>query len=593
MFDTILGLLVVFAIIAAVASAVVELWVRIWGLRMRNLRAALIDLLDAQSQVSSQCCERQAAIRLTDAMLSAYRRERALDVIPGSMPPEVFARLLLRLGEMHPPVLRRHLADITQGADDPHVALAQWFATAMEEVSARWRWRTRLRLAVAGIVLAIVGNVDAIFLFRFMLNDHSAVATVVQRVKEAIPDGIEHGDLAQSAQLWLFLMHFPVGWPPAAWHWAVPLGWLLTGVAASLGAPFWWDLLRSMLRVRGHRAAPMSHAPRQRESVVQGTVNPVAPSLPDIEPVRQALAHWQDPAARAVVLAACSAVVYAPPWQADAWWQELGVKVAPFADTGVGTQGAVLDVGPSLVVVFRGTEMRAEDWATDARFVLTQPQWLAAAAVRQPSHVGWWLRLRNWWRRTRGDLPLVDTRVGEPAIHSGFSEALSDVLYRHLHQLVRDMRTDNHPPGCIWTGHSLGGALATLAAARCVLKGTPVQEVSTFGQPRVGNAAFAAWYQRQLGAVHYTYAGVHDPVSLLPPVVMGYAPVGQLRLLHASGSVESTPPLWYQHLAQGTALWHDGSDALQDGAAAHGINATLDQLMAWWDTQQRGVPATS
>lgn len=44
------------------------------------------------------------------------------------------------------------------------------------------------------------------------------------------------------------------------------------------------------------------------------------------------------------------------------------------------------------------------------------------------------------------------------------------------------------------TGHSLGGALAILAAADIKSVGHKVDEVYTFGQPRVGNVAFSKWY---------------------------------------------------------------------------------------------------
>ena len=52
----------------------------------------------------------------------------------------------------------------------------------------------------------------------------------------------------------------------------------------------------------------------------------------------------------------------------------------------------------------------------------------------------------------------------------------------------------------IWAGHSLGGALATLAAydiAHLLLEdgNRPIQQVYTFGAPRTGNHAFAEDFQ--------------------------------------------------------------------------------------------------
>jgi len=70
----------------------------------------------------------------------------------------------------------------------------------------------------------------------------------------------------------------------------------------------------------------------------------------------------------------------------------------------------------------------------------------------------------------------------------------------------------------LW-GHSLGGAMATLAAVRLKrLEGIQTVEVFTFGSPRVGNAAFRKLY-RDWGLHETTlrFAHVFDPVPYLPP----------------------------------------------------------------------------
>jgi|GEM_PF-1837642 len=51
----------------------------------------------------------------------------------------------------------------------------------------------------------------------------------------------------------------------------------------------------------------------------------------------------------------------------------------------------------------------------------------------------------------------------------------------------------------IWlTGHSLGGALATVAAFRLTNLGIPVSGLITFGSPKVGNDVFASYLERRL-----------------------------------------------------------------------------------------------
>lgn len=73
----------------------------------------------------------------------------------------------------------------------------------------------------------------------------------------------------------------------------------------------------------------------------------------------------------------------------------------------------------------------------------------------------------------------------------------------------------------IITGHSIGGAIATLAAAEIRSLGFK-PALYTFGSPRVGNAAFAGFVDSQemeMGG-NYRMTHVNDPVPQLPPTWM-------------------------------------------------------------------------
>lgn len=80
-----------------------------------------------------------------------------------------------------------------------------------------------------------------------------------------------------------------------------------------------------------------------------------------------------------------------------------------------------------------------------------------------------------------------------PLVHHGFLRAYASVRDPLMAEMSR--ATTAFSPGAplTCTGHSLGGALATLSAAdvRARHPATPVTLV-TVGQPRVGNAAWAA-----------------------------------------------------------------------------------------------------
>src|SRR5262249_14299388 len=85
-----------------------------------------------------------------------------------------------------------------------------------------------------------------------------------------------------------------------------------------------------------------------------------------------------------------------------------------------------------------------------------------------------------------------------------------------------------------YTGHSLGAALATLAATR-----RAPQAVYTFGSPRVGKEAFV----RSLMSIPiYRVVDDEDVVTRVPPEILGFRHVGEVHTLKEP-EVTSFPPV--------------------------------------------------
>lgn len=89
-------------------------------------------------------------------------------------------------------------------------------------------------------------------------------------------------------------------------------------------------------------------------------------------------------------------------------------------------------------------------------------------------------------------------------------------------------------PNLIITGHSLGGALATIAALDLQYNITSQREqairVRTFGAPRVGNGALAESYNRRVPDTTRFVFG-WDIVTRVPRLWQGYRHVGQEVML--------------------------------------------------------------
>ncbi len=100
--------------------------------------------------------------------------------------------------------------------------------------------------------------------------------------------------------------------------------------------------------------------------------------------------------------------------------------------------------------------------------------------------------------------------------HRGFLQALGDIWERLLAAVSQLVEASDRP---LWvTGHSLGGALALMAAWRLQRNFIKVHEVVTFGAPMVGNAAAAQAFEQEFAGKIFRYVNLEDPVPLLPSI---------------------------------------------------------------------------
>jgi hypothetical protein len=220
--------------------------------------------------------------------------------LPTEIPAELFARCLLDLldpaGEvpLTPKELTKKLAALGDDDIDEKLekalqaiiktlpptdaaalkkAIEDWFKGQMKSVSEAYRrWTKRWAIGI-GIGVAIFLNISAIGVFQTLYTEQpTRDATVALATSgEICPDATDAAALEKCASEKLTALHaagLPVGWNnmPKTWsEWGkwlkgfLPhvgdlfdqssdylrwLGWILTGLAASFGAPFWFDTIK-------------------------------------------------------------------------------------------------------------------------------------------------------------------------------------------------------------------------------------------------------------------------------------------------------------------------------------------------------------
>jgi len=114
------------------------------------------------------------------------------------------------------------------------------------------------------------------------------------------------------------------------------------------------------------------------------------------------------------------------------------------------------------------------------------------------------------------NLDFAQVEEGGAMVHRGYAREL-DGVDDLLLEMVRDHALGGKP--VYVTGHSAGGALATLAARRLHAAGAPVRAAVVFSAPRVGDRHFAASYPIPLLRIEHR----HDliPHLPLPPSLAG------------------------------------------------------------------------
>jgi hypothetical protein len=160
-------------------------------------------------------------------------------------------------------------------------------------------------------------------------------------------------------------------------------------------------------------------------------------------------------------------------------------------------RGIVLSSGEVMAVVFRGTRMRQHNVLDKAEVTVIDQD--------------------DLWT----DSKFLQTACAAGGkVHRGFLRA-----YQEISEQLDEIVLPRSSAQALWcAGHSLGGALAVIAATH--FSDSQIQGVCTFGAPRVGNEAFARMLPDRL---HDRFVHRDDWVPTVPPEMIGYHHGGTLR----------------------------------------------------------------
>jgi triacylglycerol lipase len=214
----------------------------------------------------------------------------------------------------------------------------------------------------------------------------------------------------------------------------------------------------------------------------------------------------------ALVLADCAKLAYEP----ESIIKDALINTWKFKNfeffSGKSTQAFVAGNDKLIIVAFRGTEIKKiADILADA------------------------------------EMELIPGPAGK--VHKGFYHALQEVwghsVGKDMHAVIKSY-LDNKQS--VWfCGHSLGAALATLAAAEYAIKEkSSVNGLYTIGQPRTGNADFAKQFDNALPNKSFRFINNNDivPRVPVPGLILRYTHIGNALYLDSSGKLYDSIPWW-------------------------------------------------
>ena len=439
--------------------------------------------------------------------------------------------------------------------------LGNWFESTGTRSSGWYKKAVNRCTVITAIVVVCMINIDSIVLFQNIYHQpevRSGLTEVAANLYSSA--NLQNADQAdiESAKAYLKEINkvgLPIGWSERLAVNAEKerkgmdlfqmfLGWLVTILAVSLGAPFWFDLLNKLVNLRSggkpDTLIPQTASEQQQAGPVgAGASVGASPTTPSAtggsvaaikkEPVSLPEGFWrQDERAgefrsimdqgdsdeirerQMLVLAEAAGMAYMAPDSirgiAERNWLGGSADDNNFRFYGQGTtQAFMARNGSNMILSFRGTEMKMEDFLADARFIM------------KPFASG--------------------GKVGGKT-HEGFTDALA-LVYDQIADTIRDFQERDRNLRLFLTGHSLGAALATLCAARFInddLAGC-LNLMATFGSPRCGDQTFVNGIKANTDDNIFRFINNEDLVTRVPPRSMGFRHIGETRYFDENGEL--------------------------------------------------------
>jgi hypothetical protein len=286
-----IGLVFVYLLLALICTTLMEWFARIFDRRGKMLVKGIRQLLGETEQSSPLTNEILSHPLISGTLGPGLPKKPRL---PSYVDPRLFARALAdvagaqQAGAGNPRLreafqaLNRQTPLNAQNAVPPLPLIEEWFTAHMDRVTGWYKRHTQTVILVLALLVTIATNADTLSIARRLYRDPVLRQSVLEGAKTRIQQGPpasidyidpttpkEENEVENSANRLLpseeetlgNVLGYTKGDTFAfgdigrvlGRHW---LGWILTILAVSLGAPFWFDALSWLVNIRSAGVTP-------------------------------------------------------------------------------------------------------------------------------------------------------------------------------------------------------------------------------------------------------------------------------------------------------------------------------------------------
>ncbi len=309
MLQIVTGLVFVMLLLSLLATTLMELIASGLALRGKNLEKALKNMLASAGNDETL----YKNFKQNPLFIQLSQKFFGRKYSPSYMNADSFQSILLHtiLGEQNTDkliqqieeipdenlrkVLKQFLSDANHELDAFKGKIQKWYDDVMDRASGWYKRYTQKILVFVGLAIALVFNADAIAIYKYLGSNPENLASVlslaesfVEKNQEMVLDtniiqvdsitydtavifkqnpdvqiaaldikikevkGLINNEI-QAVKTPLGLGWSNFDYEQANWYdWVLKaLGWIVTALAISLGAPFWFDILKKLVNIRG------------------------------------------------------------------------------------------------------------------------------------------------------------------------------------------------------------------------------------------------------------------------------------------------------------------------------------------------------